>query len=173
MLALNPAIKYTGDMNILDLFRRKPEPLPPPRSVTAKRTLNTSEYDAFLGMFREHQTNSLHACLDAKIGQISLPTGTGKTYVQMALHIQDMIEKSQTGESGVYVISAHRILLCTQLRQQLQNYLTDIGIEYDWVSLNSSKEDPIEDIQRQKDRTNVSDNAYALNKHTKIGRAHV
>jgi superfamily II DNA or RNA helicase len=156
-------------MNILDLFRRKPEPLPLPRSVTAKRTLNLSAYNSFLNIFREHQTKSFNACLDAKIGQISLPTGTGKTYVQMAVHIQDMISKSQNGESGVYVISAHRILLCTQLRQQLQNHLTDIGIEYDWVSLNSSKEDPIEDIQRQKDRPNVSDNAYALNKHTIAG----
>jgi superfamily II DNA or RNA helicase len=119
MLALNLPIKYTGDMNIMNLFRRKPEPLPPPRSVTAQYTLNTQEYDKFLGLFRQHQIDALNSLVDVKVGQISLPTGTGKTYVQMAVHLNDMIEKTKIGKTGVYVISAHRLILCSQLHQRL------------------------------------------------------
>jgi superfamily II DNA or RNA helicase len=165
MLALNLSIKYTGDMNIMNLFRRKPEPLPPPRSVTAQYTLNTQEYDKFLGLFRQHQKDALNSLVDVKVGQISLPTGTGKTYVQMAVHLNDMIEKTKIGKTGVYVISAHRLILCSQLLSQFMYVASKIGVDYDVLKVNSERFNVDDVILKLKDKQDAPDNFFALNRH--------
>ncbi len=64
---------------------------------------------------RQHQIEALQALSQEDIGQISIPTGTGKTYIQLMVHISDMIDKTKDNKVGVYVIAAHRLVLCKQL----------------------------------------------------------
>lgn len=73
---------------------------------------NISEFES---NHRPHQKEALLKLQNDNIGQVSIPTGTGKTRIQLALHIQDMIAKTKQNQYGVYVITAHRLALCNQL----------------------------------------------------------
>jgi superfamily II DNA or RNA helicase len=64
---------------------------------------------------RPHQIEALSILRNHSIGQVCIPTGTGKTFIQLMLHIHDMIEKQKNNEYGIYVIAAHRLVLCNQL----------------------------------------------------------
>ena len=44
---------------------------------------------------RPHQIDALSRIKNESIGQVSIPTGTGKTLIQLHIHLQDMMEKSK------------------------------------------------------------------------------
>nr|MDO8119011.1 hypothetical protein [Candidatus Sigynarchaeota archaeon] len=62
-----------------------------------------------------------------------LPTGTGKTRVQVHLHAARMIEMCEQPkpENGVFVIAAHRLALCTQLLEDFVKVSVSSGIPFD------------------------------------------
>src|ERR1035437_11148052 len=82
--------------------------------------------DQWCSHLRDHQVKALEALRAADIGQIIIPTGAGKTRIQITLHIQDMIDKSMDNKTGVYVIAAHRVLL----RQQLVDEFIDLAVRW-------------------------------------------
>ena len=86
---------------------------------------------------RQHQVEALSRISNETIGQISIPTGTGKTFIQLMTHISDMIEKTNKNEVGVYVISAHRLVLCKQLFNEFfyeSKYVYNLQCDYLCVS---------------------------------------
>jgi superfamily II DNA or RNA helicase len=70
---------------------------------------------------RNHQREPIELILDqissqeSSSGQVSLPTGTGKTRVQVSVHIGVMQKNIQENKLGIHVIAAHRLALCNQL----------------------------------------------------------
>jgi superfamily II DNA or RNA helicase len=87
---------------------------------------------------RPHQIDALSRIKNESIGQVSIPTGTGKTLIQLHIHLQDMMEKSKNNQSGVYVITAHRLALCNQLFNDFV-YMArfENNIECDFLSVSS------------------------------------
>ncbi len=87
---------------------------------------------------RPHQFDALSRIKNESIGQVSIPTGTGKTLIQLHIHLQDMMEKSKNNQSGVYVITAHRLALCNQLFNDFV-YMArfENNIECDFLSVSS------------------------------------
>jgi superfamily II DNA or RNA helicase len=87
---------------------------------------------------RSHQIDALLRIKNESIGQVSIPTGTGKTLIQLHIHLLDMMEKSKNNQSGVYVITAHRLALCNQLFNDFV-YMArfENNIECDFLSVSS------------------------------------
>lgn len=89
---------------------------------------------------RQHQVEALDIISKHNIGQICIPTGTGKTYIQMMVHINDMISKQKNNEYGIYVIAAHRLVLCKQLYNEFvieTKFIHNIDCDYLCVSSDS------------------------------------
>ena len=129
-------------MNIIEklLGLKKPKNSPPnlplPKALTSKYSFNEKAFDNFIAKLRDHQKDALQATKSAYRGQVSIPTGTGKTYIQVAIHIKDMLEKSKQGRTGVYVISAHRLLLCSQLQDDFAELAWEVGLPIDFLRVN-------------------------------------
>ncbi len=161
---------YTNAMNIIEklLGLKKPKTAPPdlplPKSLTAKYTFNEQAFTNFLAKLRDHQRDSLEASNSAFRGQVSIPTGTGKTYIQVAIHVKDMLEKSKAGKTGVYVISAHRLLLCSQLQDDFAELAWEIGLPIDILRVNSERFDIENTISRFKHERKDNQNFTALNR---------
>jgi superfamily II DNA or RNA helicase len=111
---------------------------------------NYSHIDGYLLTFRQHQTEALEALNGKNIGQVTIPTGTGKSRIQVALHVIDMIEKAKNNETGVYVIGAHRLPLCTQLLQEIIETAVNCGIKFDVLYVGSEKYDDKKDYDNFK-----------------------
>jgi len=140
-------------MSLLDTFKNlfkkneQPEPTPEPIVVEKKRLPKTlmseyrqdfSKYDEFHSKHRLHQINALDCLKTETIGQITIPTGTGKTRIQVDVHISDMIEKTKNGQTGVYVIGAHRLALCSQLLYDIVEVAIPCGLQFDVLQVNSN-----------------------------------
>lgn len=74
-----------------------------------------SAFDLFTKDHMPHQVDTINKTINEAIGQISIPTGCGKTRIQLHLHLQDMLEKKALNQTGFNVIVAHRLALCNQL----------------------------------------------------------
>lgn len=98
---------------------------------------NEDSYNNFLAKMRKHQSGALQAIFENVIGQVLLPTGTGKTRVQIATHLSDMVEKTDNNERGVYLIACHRILLCKQLMKEFLDVLVPMEMPFDVLIVNS------------------------------------
>ena len=98
-------------------------------------------FSGYASHHRPHQILSIQSTIGNDRGQIVLPTGTGKTRVQIHLHIENMLCKIKKNETGVYVIAAHRLLLCKQLMDELQDLCLRIGIPINALYIGSSKHD--------------------------------
>lgn len=105
------------------------------------RALHEEVFAHFISEHRPHQVQAVAECANKNIGQVIIPTGTGKTRVQIHLHIQDMIEKTKNNEIGVYAIGAHRLLLCKQLMDELQHLCIQCGIPINVLYVGSARQD--------------------------------
>src|SRR5574343_2071639 len=102
-----------------------------PKSLQVQYKPNFGTFDNWMKNNRDHQNDAFKAIQKATIGQISLPTGTGKTRVQIATHISKMIEMTKNNEYGTFVIGAHRLALCSQLLTELITVAVNAGIPFD------------------------------------------
>jgi superfamily II DNA or RNA helicase len=109
-----------------------------PKSLMAEYRQDFTKYDDFNTKHRPHQHKALNHLKDEIIGQISIPTGTGKTRIQVDVHISDMIEKTKNGQTGVYVIGAHRLALCSQLLYDIIRVALPCGLNFDVLQVNSN-----------------------------------
>lgn len=99
---------------------------------------NPKHFDKFYSMHRTHQREACVSMESSVIGQVCLPTGTGKTRVQISEHIKDMLNSTK---KGVYVIGAHRLLLCRQLLNDLLDEAHECGLDFDILFVGSSRVD--------------------------------
>jgi superfamily II DNA or RNA helicase len=130
--------------------------------VEASRTdyiLKEEIFNKFLYENRDHQKEALSKIIGEDIGQIIIPTGTGKTRVQIAIHIQDMIDKFKAGKRGVYVIGAHRLLLCRQLMNELQDLCLNCGIPINVLYIGSARYDE-KDVFDKYFKLGIDDKTY-------------
>jgi len=114
------------------------------QSVEAVRTpllFNEEIFKQFGSQHRPHQIKAINDTTGQDIGQIIIPTGTGKTRIQIHLHVQNMIEKIKNNQTGVYVIGAHRLLLCKQLMDELQDMCLVCGIPINALYIGSARQD--------------------------------
>lgn len=98
-------------------------------------------FNKFLTTMRPFQINAFSNTKEEKVGQINMPTGTGKTLIQKAIHVNDMLDKSSRNETGIYVIASHRLGLCNQLFEECMNLIFDCGIKCDMLYIGSEKYD--------------------------------
>jgi superfamily II DNA or RNA helicase len=101
----------------------------------------TSVYDTFITNNRLHQSKALEAISEDDRGQIILPTGTGKTRVQVAMIVKDMIAQSHAGTLGTYVIASHRLLLNKQLMDELLDLCLKCGLPVNALYVGSARHD--------------------------------
>jgi hypothetical protein len=90
---------------------------------------------------REHQNLARAAASTATIGQIISPCGTGKTRIQICLHVGGMIELSLKKECGVFVIASHRLALNRQLCDELAGVIIKCGLPIDILTIGSDRSD--------------------------------
>ena len=102
-----------------------------PKSLQVQYKPNFGTFDNWMKNNRDHQNEAFKAIQKATIGQICLPTGTGKTRVQIAAHISKMIEMCKNNEYGTFVVGAHRLALCSQLLTELITVAVNAGIPFD------------------------------------------
>lgn len=127
--------------------RTKEEPATPPVSKpkpAVQRALPSYStkpqvFQDFAAMHRQHQSDAILATVGKKIGQICIPTGTGKSRVQQHLHLEDIL--SHVDEPGVYVTAAHRLALCRQLMLGLVELAAKMNIPFDIVFVGSDRND--------------------------------
>lgn len=117
-------------------------------ALRATRALDESVFQTFASQHRAHQLKALNSTVNQTSGQIIIPTGTGKTRVQVHLHVQDMIEKIKAEQTGVYVIGAHRLLLCKQLMDEIQDMCLVCGIPINALYVGSARQDAEEIIDK-------------------------
>ena len=98
-------------------------------------------FDKYVSCNREHQNNALLATNKANIGQIISPCGTGKTRIQICLHVATMIEAARRNECVVSVIASHRLALNRQLCDELADVMIHCGLSFDILCIGSDRLD--------------------------------
>ena len=111
------------------------------QSARAPHQIKEEAFKAFAKNHREHQIKSVEAIRATDTGKVIVPTGTGKTRIQIHAHVEDMINKSNKDETGIYVIGAHRLLLCTQLMDELRELCFDCGLPVNVLYIGSARHD--------------------------------
>ena len=106
-----------------------------------KYTLNEEVFESFKSTHREHQSTAVYNCQQHEKGQVTVPTGTGKTRIQIHLHVEDMIQKTKQEQTGVYVIGAHRLLLCKQLMDELRDLCFRVKLPVNILYIGSARHD--------------------------------
>lgn len=99
-------------------------------------------------ILRSHQQLAANAITSgATLGQIIMPTGVGKTLVQVykILHMIDERREKGITKPIVSVIASHRILLCEQLIQEVVKYAAARGFEFNVLTVASDGVD-IQDV---------------------------
>ena len=88
----------------------------------------------------DYQVEALKATETASLGQVIMPTGTGKTFVQAAV-LADAIEK-QPGY-GLYAINSPRLMLNRQLYGEVANFMAqnDVNVRFIYLGSGGAEED--------------------------------
>jgi superfamily II DNA or RNA helicase len=88
---------------------------------------------SFRSSMRALQTGAIMALKGKTRGTVLLPTGTGKTRVQ----VYTVLDALKDMDTGVAVIAAHRLLLCEQLLVELLKKAHEAGFEFDVLTVAS------------------------------------
>jgi len=101
-------------------------------------TFNIDPYEEFMKTLRSFQVNAVSACYSFEDkGRITAPCGCGKTCIQEAWHVGDMVEGDLPGDPGVYVIASHRLILNNQLLNRILDLAIQCGIPVDVLYVGS------------------------------------
>lgn len=144
-----------------------------PKSLQVEYKPNFGTFDNWMRNNRDHQMKAFDLASSNTIGQISLPTGTGKTRVQVALHVSKMIAMSKSNECGVFVIGAHRLALCSQLLTELIEVSVNAGLPFDILFIGSDRfsEDNVHCKFRKKGFNSYVNNATSTTRSQEISQA--
>jgi predicted helicase len=102
---------------------------------------NLDYFNTYKLNHRQHQRAALLATAGFDVGQVLSPCGTGKTRIQISLHVQSMIDLFLANSSGIHVIASHRLALNTQLLDELVHVATNTGLPFDVLYIGSYKSD--------------------------------
>jgi hypothetical protein len=108
-----------------------------PRSLRVQYQPSYRSFDNWSHNHRDHQAEAIRAAQATTRGQIIMPTGTGKTRVQVALHVGKMIEMTKRGEYGIFAVAAHRLALCSQLLTSFIQVAVNAGLPFDILFVGS------------------------------------
>jgi superfamily II DNA or RNA helicase len=100
-------------------------------------TVNSSAFNQFVAQNRLHQNDALNAITPATIGQVISPCGTGKTRIQICLHVGGMLSKPTP---GTFVIASHRLSLNHQLLGELVGVIIPCGIKFNILCIGSDRD---------------------------------
>lgn len=119
----------------------------------------------FFKILRLHQQNAILKMDGETKGQILLPTGVGKTYVQ----IYKILETLQSSESAISLMTAHRLLLCEQLIKELLKFSCDFNLygKFDVLSIGSDGIDNDDFIKIKDDVKELTKECNITNTTTK------
>src|SRR5574344_849852 len=119
----------------------------------------------FFKILRLHQQNTILKMDGETKGQILLPTGVGKTYVQ----IYKILETLQSSESAISLMTAHRLLLCEQLIKELLKFSCDFNLygKFDVLSIGSDGIDNDDFIKIKDDVKELTKECNITNTTTK------
>lgn len=125
---------------------------------------------------RKHQREPIEKILtqifdsESSNGQISLPTGTGKTRVQVAIHIETMLNNARKSKLGVHVIAAHRLALCNQLLNEFIQEIVSNQIRADVLFVGSDRfpEDNIYEKFKEQNLTKYDMEFTSTTRHDEI-----
>ena len=85
-----------------------------------------------------HQYNAMYEAISNPKGIIWLPTGTGKSYIQALIMMEDMRRKAWTeGTIPVYVVISPRIILATQLFEETRNTMEEESFDCQYLIVHS------------------------------------
>jgi superfamily II DNA or RNA helicase len=110
-------------------------------AVRHRCVLNETVFKEFLAENRQHQAQAIQAIKSTDRGQIVIPTGTGKTRVQVAILVGTMIEMTKQGKFGVFVIASHRLLLNKQLMDDYRDLCFRCNLPINVLYVGSAKHD--------------------------------
>jgi superfamily II DNA or RNA helicase len=110
-----------------------------PKALSSRYKLNLEAFLQYQSECRNHQLGALSAIKRNSVGQIILPTGTGKTRIQLMIHLTEMLEYMDNHKRGVFVIGCHRLILCQQLLKNLVDLLVKTGMSFDILQVNSEQ----------------------------------
>lgn len=104
-------------------------------------SLKPNQYfeEEFVSKHRIHQLQGISSLNNLNLGQISIPTGTGKTRIQVHKHIEALKEAKDN-----YIVTAivsHRLLLNKQLLDDLVGVAAKSNILFNVLFIGSSKAD--------------------------------
>jgi superfamily II DNA or RNA helicase len=144
-----------------------------PTSLQVQYKPSFGTFENWMRMNRDHQMEAFDIAKNETIGQVSLPTGTGKTRVQIALHVSKMIGMSQRNECGVFVIGAHRLALCSQLLTEMIEVVVNAGLPFDILFVGSDRysEDKVHCKFRKKGLNAYVNNATSTTRSDEIESA--
>ena len=141
-----------------------------PKSLDLEYKQNFQTYYDFNSNHRPHQKQALKHLVGETVGQISIPTGTGKTRIQVDVHINDMIQKTEQDEYGVYVIGAHRLALCSQLLYDIIEIAIPCGLSFDILYVGSERFNNDRIRTKFYSGSNISDNLRAFDDKISQGK---
>ena len=98
-----------------------------PKSLMAEYKQDFSKFEEFNSKHRPHQINALKHLRDETIGQITIPTGTGKTRIQVDVHISDMIEKTKNNTKMTLTLA-----LSYGSREEITKTIQEISLALYW-----------------------------------------
>ena len=100
---------------------------------------------------RDFQNEAVFSMMDNNIGQIIMPTGTGKSVIQADYVLKEIQQmKKDNIHSPVVLILSPRIVLSYQLLNVVFNHLTHNGISAQYANLSSGDVDEIGEEMRKK-----------------------
>lgn len=112
---------------------------PLPKALWTQYSPSFEAFDAWAKNHRQHQTEAIEAIRNNQSGQISMPTATGKTRVQIHAHVEQLINNTKNGKFGVHVIASHRLALNHQLLNELLNVIVNSGIPFDTLFIGTDR----------------------------------
>ena len=110
-----------------------------PKMLQTTYKQNFATFTNWLNNNRDYQNEALEAIKNNTIGQVAIPTGTGKTRIQIASHVTKMIERTIANDWSVFVIGAHRLALCSQLMEEMLPVMFNAGIPFDILFIGSTQ----------------------------------
>lgn len=136
----------------------------------AERRESDPEYLAkWKGYHRKHQHDAIKS-ITQNLGQINMPTGTGKTRVQTDIHLTEMFE--HPADTRVCVISSHRLLLNKNLISAIIEVAAMCGLSFDVLFVGSDNVDDAEIFMLHEDLNIGNTRVTATTSSDKIKEAY-
>jgi len=120
-------------------------------------------FSEHLKSLRPYQREAFQRTLtdEKEKGQFFLPTGTGKTWIQNTIIIDDAFKEEENNKVGTYVIVSPKILLCNQHSKVVKTFFDKVNLKVETILFNSTSGENIENV-KQKIKSNEKNNKHTV-----------